>query len=65
MKLSIVIPVYNERDTILKVLERVRQVDLPKEMIVVDDFSERRSFEKGVFGGIGRYRGNPGCRPRI
>jgi len=39
MKLSIVIPVYNEKDTILKVLERIRQVDLPKEMIVVDDYS--------------------------
>lgn len=39
MKLSIVIPVYNEKDTILKVLDRVRQVDLPKEMIVVDDCS--------------------------
>lgn len=39
MKLSIVIPVYNERDTILKVLERIRQVDLPKEMIIVDDCS--------------------------
>jgi glycosyltransferase involved in cell wall biosynthesis len=39
MKLSIVIPVYNEKDTILKVLDRVRQVDLPKEIIVVDDNS--------------------------
>jgi glycosyltransferase involved in cell wall biosynthesis len=39
MKLSIVIPVYNEKDTILKVLDRIRQVDLPKEMIVVDDSS--------------------------
>ncbi len=39
MKLSIVIPVYNEKDTILEVLDRVRQVDLPKEMIVVDDCS--------------------------
>jgi glycosyltransferase involved in cell wall biosynthesis len=39
MKLSIVIPVYNEKDTILALLDRVRQVDLPKEMIVVDDCS--------------------------
>ena len=39
MKLSIVIPVYNEKDTILKVLDRVRQVDLPKEILIVDDCS--------------------------
>ncbi len=39
MKLSIVIPVYNEKDTVLEVLNRVRQVDLPKEMIVIDDCS--------------------------
>jgi glycosyltransferase involved in cell wall biosynthesis len=39
MKLSVVIPVYNEKETLLKILERVRRVDLPKEIIVVDDFS--------------------------
>jgi len=43
MKLSIIIPVYNERDTILTVLERVRAVDLgpdwEKEIIVVDNCS--------------------------
>ena len=39
MKLSVVIPVYNEKDTILEVLEHVRAVDLPKETIVVDDYS--------------------------
>jgi glycosyltransferase involved in cell wall biosynthesis len=39
MKLSVVIPVYNERETLLEILERVRRVDLPKEIIVVDDFS--------------------------
>ncbi|HTY63578.1 MAG TPA: glycosyltransferase family 2 protein [Acidobacteriota bacterium] len=39
MKLSVVIPVYNEKHTILEVLERVRSVNLPKEMIIVDDCS--------------------------
>jgi glycosyltransferase involved in cell wall biosynthesis len=39
MKLSIVMPVYNERNTLLEVLERVRAVDLPKEVIIVDDCS--------------------------
>ena len=39
MKLSVVIPVYNEKNTILELLDRVREVDLPKEIILVDDFS--------------------------
>ncbi|MCX7680494.1 MAG: glycosyltransferase family 2 protein [Anaerolineae bacterium] len=43
MKLSIIICVYNERDTILTVLERVRAAHLgeewEKEIIVVDNFS--------------------------
>jgi len=39
MKLSVVIPVYNEKDTILEILKRVRAVPLEKEIIVVDDCS--------------------------
>ena len=41
MKLSIVVPVRNERDTIITLLERVRAVDygMPKEIIVVDGAS--------------------------
>ncbi len=39
MKLSVVIPVYNEKDTIGEVLRRVQTVDLPKEVIIVDDCS--------------------------
>ena len=39
MKLSVIIPVYNEIHTIEEILSKVLQVDLPKEVIVVDDFS--------------------------
>ena len=39
VKLSVVIPVYNERDTILKVVEKVRAVPIDKEIIIVDDGS--------------------------
>jgi glycosyltransferase involved in cell wall biosynthesis len=39
MKLSVVVPVFNEKSTIVEVLDRIRKVDLPKEMIVVDDYS--------------------------
>lgn len=38
-KLSVVMPVYNEKATILEILRRVQEVELPKEIIVVDDFS--------------------------
>ncbi len=37
--LSILIPVYNEERTIREILRRVRAVDVPKEIIVVDDGS--------------------------
>jgi len=42
MKLTIIVPVYNERNTIKEILRRVRAVDLgeiAKEIIVVDDAS--------------------------
>jgi len=39
MKLSIIIPVYNEKNTILRVIDEVRKVPLEKEIIVVDDGS--------------------------
>lgn len=39
MKLSVIIPVYNEINTIGEILSRVFKVDLPKEVIVVDDCS--------------------------
>ena len=41
-KLSIVIPVYNERKTILEILRRVEEAELPgleKEIIIIDDGS--------------------------
>lgn len=39
MKTSIIIPVYNEEHTIAEVLERVKQLNILKEIIVVDDGS--------------------------
>ncbi len=39
MKLSIIIPVYNERQTIEEILERVKKSPLEKEIIIVDDCS--------------------------
>lgn len=40
MRLSVVIPVFNELETIEKVIESVRDIDYPDlEIVVVDDFS--------------------------
>ncbi len=39
LKLSVIIPAYNERKTILEVIDRVRKVDLALDVIVVDDGS--------------------------
>lgn len=39
MKISIVIPVYNEVKTIDEIIRRVQQVDVKKEIIIVDDGS--------------------------
>jgi glycosyltransferase involved in cell wall biosynthesis len=38
-KLSVVIPVYNEAQWLPEILRRVRAVPIPKEIVVVDDFS--------------------------
>lgn len=39
MKLTVIIPSYNEKSTIRAIVERVREVDVLKEILVVDDGS--------------------------
>jgi len=39
MKLSVIIPVYNERATILEVLKKVKSVPVEKKIIIIDDGS--------------------------
>jgi glycosyltransferase involved in cell wall biosynthesis len=45
MKLSIVIPVYNEAPTLREAIERVAALDLHKELVIVDDGSKDGSRE--------------------
>jgi glycosyltransferase involved in cell wall biosynthesis len=45
MKLSIVMPVYNEAATLKEVIQRVAAVDLDKELVIVDDGSSDGSRE--------------------
>ena len=40
LKLSVVIPVYNEKDTIFEILRRVLETPMRKEVVVVDDCSK-------------------------
>ena len=57
MKLTVIIPAFNEAGTILKILERVKKVHIEKEVIVVDDAStdgtreilEKRGQEVRIF----------------
>jgi len=44
-KLSIIVPVYNERDTVLDAIERIQSLDIDKEIIVVDDGSTDKTRE--------------------
>lgn len=57
MKLSIIIPVYNEKHTISEILRRVEAVDLPnieKELVIVDDFSGDGTRE--LLRALGRHQ---------
>lgn len=59
MKLSIIIPMYNEASTIAAVLEKVSAVDLPgieKEIVVSDDGSTDDSLDC-----VGKYVARSGC----
>jgi glycosyltransferase involved in cell wall biosynthesis len=56
LKLSIVIPVYNEANTVAALIEKVRALDLNKELIIVNDGSSDgtrealRPYDNGVPG---------------
>jgi glycosyltransferase involved in cell wall biosynthesis len=50
MTLSIVVPIYNEINSILKIYERIKSVNIDKEIILVDDCSTdgTRDIVKGL-----------------
>ncbi len=54
MKISVVVPVYNEKNTIEEIINRIRKVEIDKEIIVVDDGSTDGSREV-----LRKFEGNP------
>ncbi len=46
MKLTVIIPIYNEASTLAKLLERVQAVDVGKQIIVVDDGSDEETKDE-------------------
>ena len=63
--ISLVIPVYNEKASLEELLRRVVAVDMPKELVVVDDFSTdgsrevlSRLAERGLAGLEGAHPAN-------
>ncbi|MFA5142633.1 MAG: glycosyltransferase family 2 protein [Candidatus Omnitrophota bacterium] len=54
MSLSVVMPVYNEKEYVLKIIDRVLALDMVKELIAVDDYSTdgtRELLESTKFDG--------------
>ncbi len=45
MKISVIVPVYNEKDTVTEILHRVTATNIPHEIVVVDDGSTDGSRE--------------------
>lgn len=57
MKLSVIMPVYNEKATIEKIIARVLAVPIEKELVIVDDFST-----DGTRDILKAYEGRPGIK---
>lgn len=57
MKLSIIMPVYNEKPTIEKIISRVLAVPVEKELVIVDDHSTDGTREI-----LKNYEGKPGIK---
>ncbi len=57
MKLSVIIPVFNEARTVAKLIEKVRAVQLDKEIVIIDDGSS-----DGTGEALDAYVGLPGIQ---
>ncbi|MGR3319002.1 MAG: glycosyltransferase family 2 protein [Candidatus Anammoxibacter sp.] len=39
MKLSVIVPIFNEKNSILEIIKKVEDIDIEKEIILIDDYS--------------------------
>ena len=46
MKLSIIVPCYNEISTISEIIDKINKIQIPKEIIIIDDLSTDGTKEK-------------------
>lgn len=57
MKTTIIVPVYNEEKTIAIVIEKIKKLNIEKEILVVDDGSKDNSYKKiSEIEGIRKFR---------
>ncbi len=54
MKLSVIVPVYNEKNTLRDIISRIKESPVDKEIIIVDDYSTdgTRELLKDELGGM-------------
>lgn len=57
MKLSVIIPIFNEKDTLKEIISRVQATGIPDEIILVDDGSS-----DGTINIVKEYEGKEGFR---
>lgn len=57
MKLSVIIPIFNEKDTLKEIISRVQATGIPDEIILVDDGSS-----DGTINIVKEYEGEEGFR---
>ena len=72
MQLTVIIPVYNEEETLEEIIRRVKETGLANEILCVDDGSTDRSREilKGyendpIVNVIADQIGRASCRERV
>jgi len=57
MKLSVIIPIFNEKDTLKEIISRVQETGIPNEIILVDDGSS-----DGTINIVKEYEGKEGFK---
>ncbi len=60
MKLSVIIPIYNEKDTLEEIISRVQATGIPDELVLIDDGSK-----DGTVDIVKKFEGREGFKVRL